>query len=231
MGNPSAAQEPSMEEILASIRQIISEDGDQSQDDSASSGAEDPSDALGRVAEADEGSSEVQQASDDGIAPEVTASENSSPAAAAPVSAPESPQPQPQSSQPIARAPAEPPVGRQSAAGPQHQALPQAPAGAKPAIQPAAQPKPATGTGATLPASMMAGADTQRLLSPNADASVSGAFSALAHTILAQNARTLEDLVSEMLRPMLKDWLDDNLPPLVERLVKEEIERVSRGRR
>jgi cell pole-organizing protein PopZ len=60
---------------------------------------------------------------------------------------------------------------------------------------------------------------------------VSGAFSALAHTILAQNARTLEDLVAEMLKPMLKDWLDDNLPSLVERLVQEEIYRVSRGRR
>jgi cell pole-organizing protein PopZ len=33
-----------------------------------------------------------------------------------------------------------------------------------------------------------------------------------------------------MLRPMLKVWLDDNLPGLVERLVRAEIERVSRGR-
>ncbi|MGQ7794357.1 PopZ family protein [Faunimonas sp. B44] len=75
------------------------------------------------------------------------------------------------------------------------------------------------------------GVEDDRLLSPGAGAAVSGAFSALAHTILAQNARTLEDLVSEMLRPMLKNWLDENLPPLVERLVREEIERVSRGRR
>jgi cell pole-organizing protein PopZ len=44
-----------------------------------------------------------------------------------------------------------------------------------------------------------------------------------------QNARTLEDLVREMLRPMLKVWLDDNLPGMVERLVRAEIERVSRG--
>jgi cell pole-organizing protein PopZ len=68
-------------------------------------------------------------------------------------------------------------------------------------------------------------------LSEESDAAVSGAFSALAHTILAQNARTLEDLVCEMLRPMLKEWLDDNLPSLVERQVQEEIQRVSRGRR
>ena len=69
------------------------------------------------------------------------------------------------------------------------------------------------------------------LLSQDSDEIVHGAFSALAHTILAQNARTLEDLVSEMLQPMLKGWLDDNLPSLVERLVKEEIDRVSRNRR
>lgn len=56
------------------------------------------------------------------------------------------------------------------------------------------------------------------------------AFNALAQTVLVQNARTLEDLVREMLRPMLKTWLDDNLPGLVERLVRSEIERVARGR-
>ena len=42
--------------------------------------------------------------------------------------------------------------------------------------------------------------------------------------------RTLEDVVRELLRPMLKEWLDDHLPPLVERLVKDEIARlVARG--
>ena len=49
--------------------------------------------------------------------------------------------------------------------------------------------------------------------------------------MLSNNARTLEDLVKEMLRPMLKSWLDDNLPGMVERIVKAEIERVSRGGR
>ncbi|MGL4727846.1 MAG: PopZ family protein [Bosea sp. (in: a-proteobacteria)] len=67
------------------------------------------------------------------------------------------------------------------------------------------------------------------LLSSATGASVSGAFSQLAHTVLSQNARTLDDLVQEMLRPMLKGWLDENLPALVERLVKAEIERVARG--
>ena len=58
------------------------------------------------------------------------------------------------------------------------------------------------------------------LLSPDKRAAVSGAFGALAQTILAQNSRTLEDVVAEMLQPMLKAWLDDNLPSLVERMVQ-----------
>jgi len=70
----------------------------------------------------------------------------------------------------------------------------------------------------------------ERLLSNAAGAAVDSAFHALAQTVLSQNARTLEDLVREMLRPMLKSWLDDNLPGMVERMVRAEIERVSRGR-
>lgn len=68
------------------------------------------------------------------------------------------------------------------------------------------------------------------LISNETIAAVDSAFNTLAHTVIGQNARTLEDLVREMLRPMLKSWLDDNLPSLVERIVRAEIERVSRGR-
>ena len=69
-----------------------------------------------------------------------------------------------------------------------------------------------------------------RLLSNATAAAVDSAFNTLANTVLGQNARTLEDLVKEMLRPLLKSWLDDNLPNLVERIVRAEIERVSRGK-
>ena len=71
----------------------------------------------------------------------------------------------------------------------------------------------------------------QQILSHSTVSAVESAFNTLAHTVLSNNARTLEDLVKEMLRPMLKSWLDDNLPALVERIVKAEIERVSRGGR
>ena len=70
----------------------------------------------------------------------------------------------------------------------------------------------------------------QQMLSRSTVSAVESAFNTLANTVLSNNARTLEDLVKEMLRPMLKSWLDDNLPGLVERIVKAEIERVSRGR-
>jgi hypothetical protein len=72
--------------------------------------------------------------------------------------------------------------------------------------------------------------DSPPMLSRSTVSAVESAFNSLAHTVLSNNARTLEDLVKEMLRPMLKSWLDDNLPGLVERIVKAEIERVSRGR-
>ncbi|MDE2362484.1 MAG: DUF2497 domain-containing protein [Hyphomicrobiales bacterium] len=75
------------------------------------------------------------------------------------------------------------------------------------------------------------GADEQGILSPETDASVSSAFRALSASVQLTNAETIDRHVREMLRPMLKQWLDDNLPVMVERLVRAEIERVARGGR
>jgi cell pole-organizing protein PopZ len=71
----------------------------------------------------------------------------------------------------------------------------------------------------------------ENLLSPSSASTVSAAFENLAGSVLEEHSRTLEDIVKEMLRPMLKQWLEENLPGLVERLVRAEIERVSRGAR
>lgn len=68
------------------------------------------------------------------------------------------------------------------------------------------------------------------LMSAATTAAVDSAFDALSQAVQPRNGRTLEELVSELIRPMLKTWLDDNLPPMVERLVRDEIERVTRGR-
>jgi uncharacterized protein len=89
--------------------------------------------------------------------------------------------------------------------------------------QPAFEPAPP-------PLESPAAPQPQQILSHSTVSAVESAFNTLANTVLSNNARTLEDLVKEMLRPMLKSWLDDNLPGLVERIVKAEIERVSRGR-
>jgi cell pole-organizing protein PopZ len=70
----------------------------------------------------------------------------------------------------------------------------------------------------------------RQLLSPSTTAAVDSAFNSLAQTVLVRNDLTLDGMVREMLRPMLKAWLDDNLPNMVERLVRAEIQRVSRGR-
>jgi cell pole-organizing protein PopZ len=72
--------------------------------------------------------------------------------------------------------------------------------------------------------------DDDALISAATTAAVDCAFSTLAQTAPAPSGRTLEDVVRDMLRPMLKSWLDDNLPSMVERLVRAEIERVSRAR-
>jgi uncharacterized protein len=74
-------------------------------------------------------------------------------------------------------------------------------------------------------------APAPRLMSEVTDRAASHAFASLTNTILNRDARTLDDLMQDMLRPMIKTWLDDNLPTVVERLVKAEIERVSRGGR
>jgi cell pole-organizing protein PopZ len=59
--------------------------------------------------------------------------------------------------------------------------------------------------------------------------SVGAAFNALLASRFIQHRDVVIGLTREMLRPMLKTWLDDNLPGIVERLVSAEIERVTRG--
>jgi cell pole-organizing protein PopZ len=59
---------------------------------------------------------------------------------------------------------------------------------------------------------------------------VANAFAQLSrNTPMPAPGRTLEDLVAEMLRPLLREWMDSHLPAIVERLVKAEIERAARG--
>jgi cell pole-organizing protein PopZ len=95
-------------------------------------------------------------------------------------------------------------------------------------VEPTASPGSTTVIEATS-ASAEASGETS-LLSDQASASISSAFERLGAAVLPNRPQTIEDLMKEMLRPMLKGWLDDNLPSIVERLVQAEIERVTRGR-
>lgn len=164
----TAAQEPSMEEILASIRKIISDD-------------DKPADASAvPSAESDDVIELTQMVQDDGTVVDVQPSSAEEPPVAPPVSEPQSMEP------------------------------------------PAISEKP--------------------LVSENTVSASANALSALANTVeierlaqspltgtaLGNGARTLEDMVIELMRPLLKEWLEQNLSATVDRLVQKEIERIAR---
>ena len=77
-------------------------------------------------------------------------------------------------------------------------------------------------------------AASRPLVAPEAEAAAAGSVSAMLRSLIAgreqvavhRGGPTIEDLVREEIRPLLKEWLDANLPPMVERLVRAEIERV-----
>jgi cell pole-organizing protein PopZ len=81
------------------------------------------------------------------------------------------------------------------------------------------------------PAEDAAQRNPETLLSPEADEAVALSFGALSAGLDVRSAALADGMVREMLRPMLKQWLDDNLPAIAERLVRAEIERIARGRK
>lgn len=68
-----------------------------------------------------------------------------------------------------------------------------------------------------------------QLVSDNARGAVGLSFESLSNRLLKETGRDLPQMTEEMLKPMLADWLDNNLPSMVERLVRAEIERIARG--
>jgi cell pole-organizing protein PopZ len=248
MSQTAKAQEPSMEEILASIRRIIAdEDGTKSAKPPepaapkppppaarpASPPPPSPAPPLPPAAAAGNGQTDIDAMLaelDQPPAPKLEAK----------------PEPKPEPPKPAAAAPP-PPVDVLDLT--EDNVAPTPPPGPAPTFRtidgdsdvvftdrapsPPPAPPPELPRGVEevrAPFPQMTMTSERGLLSSDSAAAVDSAFNALAHTILGQNARTLEDLVKEMLRPMLKSWLDDNLPGLVERIVRAEIERVSRGK-
>ncbi|WP_136657153.1 PopZ family protein [Nitratireductor sp. XY-223] len=78
--------------------------------------------------------------------------------------------------------------------------------------------------------SLLDARDSRALISQEAGDKVAASFDNLSHAVVNGPSRSFDEIAEDMLRPMLQQWLDDNLPTLVERLVREEIERVARGR-
>jgi cell pole-organizing protein PopZ len=175
------SQEPTMEEILASIRRIISEDD----------------------------------------APVADEAETAPAATEEPAALEAEPEPQPVAAEPEPVAAAEP----EPAAVVEEEALeltekvethgdldvvtPQAP----PAV---AEPEPAP---------------VESLVSESAASAAASSFGQLSAAIgMPREDRTLEDVVRELLRPLLQQWLDSNLPGIVQQAVEAEVERIARGR-
>lgn len=77
------------------------------------------------------------------------------------------------------------------------------------------------------------GGESERLLSPATTAASAGSLGELADLLAGAGrehgfgGRSVEQLAAELLRPMLREWLDQNLPGMVETLVRAEIERLA----
>jgi len=178
------SQEPTMEEILASIRRIISED------DAPPEGEE----KLPEVPE------EVEAAAEAPSLPEVESE----------------PEPEPEVEDDVLELTERvDSVGDLDVYSPAAAAEPEALAGYEPAVEPPPPPVPAG----------------EALVGDIAATAAASAFGKLSATIgMPASDRTLEDVVRELLRPLLKQWLDDNLPGIVETTVQAEVERIARNR-
>ncbi|HQR88549.1 MAG TPA: DUF2497 domain-containing protein [Caulobacter sp.] len=175
-----SSQEPTMEEILASIRPSISEDDAPAEPEAAA------------PAPAPEPEPEYQAPAEDDVL-ELTDPIEPEPA--------HEPEPAPLES-----------VGDLDVYSP-----------AAPEPEPAYTPPPAP--------SFNRDDVAETLVGDHASSLAASAFGSLSSALLMpKDGRTLEDVVRELLRPLLKEWLDQNLPRIVETKVEEEVHRIARGR-
>jgi cell pole-organizing protein PopZ len=194
MATPSAQQEPSMEEILASIRRIISEDSEPGKTTATQAASTKDSDVLELT----------NIVHDDGTVGRIESPGEMPPQPRRrPAPAMRAPEPEP------VRAP-EPRVSRRAAP-------PERPMRNDPDLD------------------MVDKDDRDGMLSSQASSAITNAFGALARDrdVTVGGGTTLEDIVAQMMKPMLAAWLDEHLPEIVERVVQQEVERAARtgGRR
>jgi len=104
-------------------------------------------------------------------------------------------------------------------------AVPPAPAAPRPPVRPA----PSVAQAAPMPDPDLSADIAEQLLEPATTSAVKHAFARLNGMSMVNTGVTIEEMMRDLLRPMLKEWLDENLPAIVERMVEKEIARVSRG--
>ena len=224
MSDQNAQPEPSMEEILASIRRIISEDGDEetaAAPEAAPRAVPDAVDEPEAVAEAVEEEDVLEltdEIQDDGTVVNLNTGEA--------VAIEETPEEFVEA--------LELDEGEEvelemvdAEEEPLEEAVAEAEAEPAPLVEEHPVPEPAD---------VLAAEAADRLISENSAINSVSSLSALAAAVDTHRRavdpsigpRTIEDLVKDVMRPMIREWLDDNLPSLVERMVGREIERMTR---
>lgn len=244
MSDQEAQQEPSMEEILASIRRIISEDGDEETAAAPEEAAAEvdvpealaePEPEVAEVAEEEEileltDEEEVleltDEVQDDGTVVNLYTGEEV-PEDDAPDEVFEEPQAEDEEEIELEMVDSDEPTEEpeENIAEPEPEPEP----------QPEAEPEPVS-IAEPEPVDALAAEAADRLVSENPAMNSVASLSALAAAVDTHRRaadpsigpRTIEDLVKDVMRPMIREWLDDNLPSLVERMVGREIERLTR---
>ena len=236
MSDPKTDQEPTMEEILSSIRRIISEDNEAGSEEEKGDTVGKQQTAQGDPARQDEpvdsdaaeGKGErdfednvfdlTEMVSEDGSVVSIKPGGEAEPSASA------EPEPEPEPAP-------EPEPEPEPESEPEPEPKPE-PA----AVAPEPEPEPAAVAPEPAPAPPPVAAEPkeQSLVSDLAASATTGSFAQLSQKVtsvhgvpMGASARTLEEVVKELLKPMLKAWLDENLPPLAERLVEREIAKLA----
>ncbi len=232
------AQEPTMDDILASIRRIIAEDNEKEAPPSTQeAGAQD-------TAVQEQGTDQPAEAVASQPAPQVQSKPAQQSPASVQAAAP------PRTAQLAAQPSAAQPTGGGQAFVMERQAeededgevlvlnnllenakaaarpMPKRPNSANPGARQGKQGLPAAPNG------KLSRQEEERLLSATTESLGTAAFATLERAVrMGRAGETLEDVVRNLLRPMLRGWIDQNLPGLVERMVQSEIQKIVSGAR
>lgn len=221
MTDQNKEQEPSMEEILASIRRIISEDGDENKTAAVERESAEPvaAAALGKADLLELTEEDVLELTDEIQADGTVVNLNTGDRVSKVKTPKEEVQPK------LGAAKEEPAENNSSERE-----------GASVAFDQGSTASELTPESRLEPANVLPEESADRLISAESAMNSVASLSALAAAVDTHRRavdpsigpRSIEDLVKDVMRPMIREWLDDNLPSLVERMVAREIDRMAR---